>query len=75
VGWPIILIGGGFLFGFLTGRWWALAAPAALGFWAGLTFTDLEVPAVWIGLAFAGMGALGVLIGLVARRLALQAFR
>jgi hypothetical protein len=43
--------------------------------WAGLTFTDLEVPAVWIGFAFAGMGALGVLVGLAARRLVPRAFR
>ena len=57
----------------IIGRWWALAAPTALGLWAGLTFTDLEVPAPWI--AFAGMGALGVLIGLLVRRLAFRAVR
>jgi hypothetical protein len=75
VGWPIILIGGGFLFGLIIGRWWAFAAPTALGVWAGLTFTDLEVPAIWMGFAFAGMAALGVLMGLVARRFALRASR
>jgi hypothetical protein len=75
LGWPIVLIGGGFLLGLIIGRWWALTAPAALGLWAGLSFTNLEVPAAWIAFAYAGMGALGVLIGLVVRRFAFGAFR
>ena len=75
MGWPIVLIGGGFLLGLIIGRWWALIAPTALGVWAGLTFTDLEVSAVWLGFGFAGLAALGVLLGLGARRLAGRAFR
>jgi hypothetical protein len=75
LGLPIILIGGGFLLGLIIGRWWALVAPAALGLWAGASFTDLEVPAAWSGFAYAGMAALGVLAGLVARPFVFRAFR
>jgi hypothetical protein len=75
LGWPIILIGGGFLFGLIIGRWWSFAAPTAVGLWAGMTFTELEVSAAWIGFAFAGMAALGVLAGLVARPFVFRAFR
>jgi hypothetical protein len=70
--WPVILLGGGVLLGLLVGRWWALIGPAGVGSWAGLPFTDLEVPAAWIGFAFAGLGAIGVVVGLVLRRFVLR---
>jgi hypothetical protein len=72
VSWPVILVGGGVLLGLIVGRWWALIGPAGVGFWAGLTFTDLEVPAAWIGLGFATLGAIGVVVGVVVRRFAFR---
>jgi hypothetical protein len=71
----IVVIGGGFLIGIVVGRWWAFLVPAVLGIWAGLTFTDLEVPAAWIGLIYAGGAAIGVLLGLVTRRALARSLR
>jgi hypothetical protein len=72
---PATLIGGGFLVGFLAGRWWVLVVALMPGVWAGLTYTSLEVESWWFGLVFGAMAALGVLLGVAVRRFAPHVLR
>jgi hypothetical protein len=45
------------------------------GLWASLTYTNLEVDSWWFGIFFGAMTALGVLLGLAARRFAPRILR
>jgi hypothetical protein len=67
---PVTFIGGGFILGLLTGRWWVPLVGLIPGIWAGLTYTSLEVDSWWFGVVFGAMTALGVLLGVAARRFA-----
>ena len=58
---------GGMLVGLLVGRWWALAAPAAVGIGiAGLS--EIDVPGWILGVGYALIGAVGVAVGVLVRR-------
>jgi hypothetical protein len=72
---PGTLIGGGFVLGFLTRRWWVLVVALIPGMWAGLTYTSLEIDSWWFGIVFGAMAAFGILLGIAARRLAPRVFR
>lgn len=64
----LILVAAGLALGFAVGRWWALAGAIAFGVWAG-TVSELEVPAWYIGLVYAGLSAIGIAAGVLGRRL------
>jgi hypothetical protein len=72
---PVMFIGGGFMLGLLTGRWWVLFVCLIPGSWASLTYTNLEVDSWWFGIVFGAMTALGVLLGVAARRFAPRILR
>jgi hypothetical protein len=72
---PVMFIGGGFIVGLLTGRWWVLLVCLIPGVWAGVTYTSLEVNSWWFGVVFGAMTALGVLLGVGTRRLAPRVLR
>jgi hypothetical protein len=61
------MIVGGLALGMLF-RWWALGAAAAFGVWIGLTTSVDEVPAWFLGVAYALFVSLGVALGVAARR-------
>jgi hypothetical protein len=62
-----VLIGAGFLLGLTLGRWWALLACVGVGMWVGVT-EEVEVPGWFLGLAYAALSGLGVVLGVVLRR-------
>jgi hypothetical protein len=51
----------------IVGRWWALVAAVGFGLWIGLT-EEVEVDGWWLGFAFAGLAALGIIAGVSLRR-------
>jgi hypothetical protein len=53
--------------GVVLGRWWTLLAAAGVGLWVGLT-EGVEVPGWFLGLAYAGLSALGIALGVFLRR-------
>ena len=63
-----MLIGGGLVLGLVLGRWWALLASVGLGLWVGLT-EEIEVSGSYLGLVYAAISGLGIVVGLVLRRL------
>jgi hypothetical protein len=65
----VALVAAGLVVGFLVARWWALLAAAALGVVIALT-EEVEVAGWWLGLAYSGLAALGIVAGIVLRRLA-----
>jgi hypothetical protein len=72
---PVTFIGGGLILGLLTGRWLVVLVCLIPGVWASLTYTNLEVDSWWFGVVFGAMTALGVLLGVGARRLAPRVLR
>jgi hypothetical protein len=54
--------------GLVLGRWWALAAAAAFGVWIGLSADVDEVPAWFLGVAYAALGAAGIAAGVGMRK-------
>ena len=62
---PII---GGLVIGLIVGRWWALAAPIALGVWIGVESNVDEVPPWFLGSAYALISGIGVGSGVLLRR-------
>ena len=64
-----LIVTGGFLGGFIIGRWWALVAAVGFGIWAW-SVSELEVPDWFIGLVYGVAAALGIALGVVARRFA-----
>ena len=70
----VAVIGGGFLVGFVVGRWWALAAPVALGVYVYVAaeasrYGHSDIPWGAVALAYGVWAAVGVVGGLLARHL------
>jgi hypothetical protein len=65
-----VLLVGGFVLGLVLGRWWALLVTVGLGLWVGLT-EEVEVSGSYLGLAYAGVSGLGIVLGIALRRLVL----
>ena len=63
-----MLIVGGLVLGLVLGRWWALLASVGLGLWVGLT-EEIEVSGSYLGLVYAAISGLGIVLGIVLRRL------
>jgi hypothetical protein len=63
-----VLLVGGLVLGLVVGRWWALLASAGLGLWIAWT-TEVEVSASYLGLVYAAISGLGIVLGVVLRRL------
>jgi hypothetical protein len=68
------VIVGGCVLGFVVGRWWALAGPVVLGIYLYVTaeasrFGHSDIPWSVVALVYAVWAAIGVIDGLVARRL------
>jgi hypothetical protein len=66
----VALIGGGFLLGFLIGRWWALATPLVIIIYMLVETSSLpesDIPWGVVALAYAFWNGVGVLSGLFAR--------
>ena len=63
-----MLIVGGLVLGLVLGRWWALLASVGLGLWVGLT-EEIEVSGSYLGLVYAAISGLGIMLGIVLRRL------
>ena len=61
----VILLG--FVFGLVVGRWWAFSAAIALGVWIGLN-TEVEVPAWFLGAAYAALTGAGIAAGIGLRK-------
>jgi hypothetical protein len=53
--------------GLIVGRWWAVAAPAALGLWIALT-AETELSPWFMGANLAVGGAIGVGLGVLVRK-------
>ena len=65
----LVLLAAGLLVGLLVGRWWALALPAALGVWIGLT-EELELGGALVGAVYGGTTGCGVAVGVGLRKYA-----
>jgi hypothetical protein len=65
----LAVFGAGATVGFVVGRWWALFAAVGFGVWVGVA-EDAEVHGAWVAFAWAGLAALGILFGILGRRLA-----
>ncbi len=57
----------GFLLGLAVGRWWALLAAVAAGFWI-TSATEVEVPDWFLGIAYAAIAAAGISAGIMVKR-------
>jgi hypothetical protein len=65
---PLLLVVG-FALGALTGRWWALLAPAAFAVYVTVE-SEVEVPSWFLGLGYGLIGGLAVVGGVLLRRFA-----
>jgi uncharacterized membrane protein len=65
----VLIVIGGLVVGLIVGRWWALIAAVGFGVWAW-TVSELEVPDWFIGLVYGLLAAIGIALGVIARRLA-----
>jgi hypothetical protein len=65
---PFVIIVAGFALGVAIGRWWALLAALALGLFAGVT-DETELADWAMGIFFGLTAALGIVSGVVTRRL------
>jgi hypothetical protein len=59
----------GLVVGLVIGRWWALAGAAAFGGWIALSTSVDEVPAWFLGVAYAALGTVGIAAGVSMRKL------
>jgi hypothetical protein len=64
----VATLAAGLVIGAITGRWWIVLAPVIFGVWIAATTDVDEVPPWFLGLAYAVVGAVGVLIGVLVRR-------
>ena len=62
-----VFVFGGFILGLIVGRWWALAAAAALGAWIAVN-TEVEIPHWILGAWYAALSAAGIAAGVAIRR-------
>jgi hypothetical protein len=70
----VVLISGGFVLGFLIGRWWALVGPIAAGIYVyekatASRFGHSDIPWGIVAFAYGFWSAVGVVGGLITRRL------
>jgi len=70
----LAFIGGGFLLGFVIGRWWALAGPVAWAIYVMIKaqeprYAQSDIPWGLITVIYAGLASVGVIAGWQARRL------
>jgi hypothetical protein len=65
----VTLVFGGLILGLIVGRWWALAAAAALGAWIAVSTEVDEVPGWFLGAGYAVLTGVGVAAGVTGRRL------
>ncbi len=63
---------GGLILGVLAGRWWVVAAPLAFAAWIAATSDVDEVPPWFLGLAYALLGVIGTLVGILLRHRAVR---
>ena len=63
------LVFAGLILGLIVGRWWALAAAAALGAWIALITEVDEVPGWYLGAGYATLTAIGIAAGVGGRRM------
>ena len=66
----LAVIAVGFLLGIAVGRWWAVLVAAGFGIWVWAVTDVDEVPAWFLGVAFAALGALAIAAGVALRRAA-----
>ena len=64
----VIVADAGLVAGVLVGRWWAIAAPAGLGLWIATVSEVDGAPESFLGIAYALLGAAGVIAGVLLRR-------
>jgi hypothetical protein len=64
-----ILIVAAVLFGYFSGRWWALLGAVALGAAMAVIVDPWEVSKLYVGFAWAGVGAIAIGIGVILRML------
>ena len=55
------------MIGLAVGRWWALIAAVVFGGWIWAV-NEVEVPSWFLALAYGATAALGIALGVVARR-------
>jgi hypothetical protein len=65
-----LIVAGLVLFGLLTGRWWALLAALPFGVLMGLLSDPWETTQFHCGVVLAQLGAAGIGLGVLARKLA-----
>ena len=66
----LAVIAVGFLLGIAVGRWWTLLVAVGFGIWVWAVTGVDEVPPWFLGVAFAGLGALAIAGGVALRRAA-----
>jgi hypothetical protein len=62
-----VLIVGTFVVGLTVGRWWSLAAAAAVGVLIGIG-SEVEVSGWYLGLASSAVACLSITAGIIVRR-------
>lgn len=62
-----MLVVGGFVFGLVVGRWWALIGAAGLGIWVALV-TEVEVPHAFLGVGYSALAGAGIAAGVALQR-------
>jgi hypothetical protein len=63
----LVLVAGGFVVGFVIGRWWAVAAAVGFGIWVALA-EEVEIDGWWLGLAYGVLAGIGIIAGVAVRR-------
>ena len=64
----LIVVVAGLILGLAVGRWWTLIAAAGIGVWIAIVSEVNEVPPWFLGAAYAGLAASGIVVGVVVRK-------